>query len=262
MKKTIFALLALFLCLIMFGCGATTPKDETPVTNAVTNEPSIDERFLSSLVAGLNARWILTTADSGALSITKHDWEEYLQAEYDQIKSYENETFENDDLGRWAKQYIQSIKGSFDALKYYGSDMWDNVYKYGVYEDRVVAIYHINKLFPLSVSPEYQSNLESMLTVGEAIDSIPSILEDIKFQKEYDSVTKKTTYYTYLENPTAIEFSNFTFRVKLKDSSGTVFQTYEPYAILWKPGEEYRFTFTTPLNFASFEIEHVRAWYK
>jgi hypothetical protein len=88
----------------------------------------VDEKFMESLANGLEARWVLTEAKEE--NLLKTDWESYFNAEYEQIKVYKDQTFQDKNLESWAKKYIGSIEESIEALAYYGTNQWQQKYNH------------------------------------------------------------------------------------------------------------------------------------
>ena len=100
-KKSICRIFMLLLCGIMLlgGCG----------------EKSTDEAFTDDLTTALTERW--DQADSN-----ESDYGALAQTEYDILKKYQDQTFENKELGTLAKEYITAVKTQVNAADYLESD--------------------------------------------------------------------------------------------------------------------------------------------
>ena len=230
-----------------------------PVTDACKEQfesllvlKTVDERFLDCLAKGLETRWALTAEDEKKEAVTKKDWEEYIAAEYDNIIDFKDAKFENADLDKWGKEYVNSIVRSKEALAYFGSNQWDAKYHNGIYQDRACALYKINAIQPVPVSEEGQSSLQSLVMDGEVSDFASSILGSVKFEQESDDYGWKT-YSTVVENTTSTSFSYFSIAVDLLDKDGVTIETANAYCDWWDAGEKTRIEFSTDKNFETME---------
>lgn len=228
-------------CLICTVCGL--------------DERSVDEKFMDSLAKGLEARWVLTEANENADTILKSDWEKYFLAEYDNIIEYEDAEFEDVNLGKWAKSYIDSIGASIEVLAYYGTNQWTTKYSNGVYHDRSVALYNIHKIIPVPVSSDNQENLIGILSNGEAISMIRPLLNKVVFEESENSYGWRT-YQAVVENTTTLSFSYFSFDVDLIDEDGVTISTETAWVEHWEPGEKIRFEFSTDESFAEMDVAY------
>lgn len=100
-KKSICWIFMLLLCGIMLlsGCG----------------EKTTDEAFTDDLTTALTERW--DQADSN-----ESDYGALAQTEYDILKKYQDQTFENKELGTLAKEYITAVETQVNAADYLESD--------------------------------------------------------------------------------------------------------------------------------------------
>ena len=100
-KKSICWIFMLLLCGIMLlsGCG----------------EKTTDEAFTDDLTTALTERW--NQADSN-----ESDYGTLAQTEYDILKKYQDQTFENKELGTLAKEYITAVETQVNAADYLESD--------------------------------------------------------------------------------------------------------------------------------------------
>lgn len=209
---------------------------------------TVDERFLECLANGLESRWELTDADEKKEVITKKDWEEYIAAEYDNIIDFKDAEFENPDLGKWGKEYINSIVRSKEVLAYYDSNQWYAKYHNDVYQDRACALYKINAIQPVPVTEEEQGELQSLVMDGEVSDFASLLLGSVKFELESDDYGWKT-YSAVVENTTSTSFSTFQIAVDLLDKDGVTIETAIAYCDGWDSGEKTRIEFNTDKSF-------------
>lgn len=244
MKKKISVLLMLVLAFSM-------------VTFTGCEEQSSDEAFLDALVNGLEARWTLTDKFEGdnAADETKTDWESFFNAEYEQIKDFKDAEFENADLGKWAKKYINSIEASKDCLQYYGTNQWDEKYFNGAYQSRVEALYMINSIQKIEVSEEYDGDLSSLITDGEVSNMVTKLLKEVKFKETKNDYGWKT-YQAVVENTSSADFDYFAFTVALIDKDGVTISTQDAYVEKWNSGEKIRFEFETDEDFEEMNVKY------
>lgn len=240
MKKILSALLLLCLMFSLCSCEGQT---------------STDEQFMNSLAKGLEARWALCNTDEGKDTITQDDWAEYFDAELKEISQYENKEFENADLGKWAKKYIESMKASVDCLDYYNTAQWDSKYHSDIYQDRAEAVYRINSISAIPVSEDYKTDLKGLVINGEVSMKTSEWMKKIKFEKVEDEYGY-ATYRAILENTSSTDFDYFDFTIGLVDKDGVTIDTVESYVENWNSGEKARFEFTADEPFEKKVIKY------
>lgn len=242
-KKTSVLLIGTLTIMMMLftGCGKQAP----------------DEAFIDALEKGLVARWELTDKSDDETKETKADWEGYFDAEYNQIKSYKDAEFEDADLGKWAKKYINSIEESKDCLKYFGSNQWEEKYFAGAYQSRVAALYKIDSIHKLEVSEDYEASLSELITNGEVSDMATKLLKNTKFKKTKDDYGWKT-YQAVVENTSSADFDYFSLSVALIDKDGVTVSTETPYVEKWGAGEKIRFEFETDEEFEKMNVKYAQ----
>lgn len=244
MKKRMSLLLIMIMIISTFAIsGCTSGK--------------ADDKFMIALAKGLEARWELTDkADNNKDAVdTKADWEGFFNAEYDQIKSYKDAEFEDADLGKWAKTYINSIEESIDCLQYFGSNQWDTKYYNGAYQKRVEALYKINSIRKIEVSEESEGSLTELITNGEVSNMASKLLKSVKFEKTEEEYGWKT-YQAVCENTSSANFDYFSFSVGLIDKDGVTLTTEEAMVNKWSSGEKVRFEFSTDEEFEKMELKY------
>lgn len=244
MKKIMSIVLSALLAFSLFACGESK---------------SIDEQFMDSLAKGLEARWVLVDAEDEKEVITKEDWKGYFDAEYNEISKYKDEEFEDVNLEKWAKKYIDSIAASKDALRYFGTNQWESKYFSGVYHDRAEALYEINAITPVPVATERENELNEVLSDGEVSKMTEKIFSKVKFEKIKDEYGWKD-YEAVVENTTSVDFSYFEFSVDLIDKEGVTVETALVNVQDWSSGEKAKFKFSTDEKFSKMDINHAQ-WY-
>jgi hypothetical protein len=266
-RKHILVLAGVFLCIGCISACSSSNKTEISSSSSSVNVNSIsvtkekdkyaDDSFMKSLERGLENRWNLSEAikEDAPVSEQAANFKKCVAAEYDPLIKYENATFENKKLGKYAKEYIDTIKETREIEDTYGSDSWSMKYNNGIYQFRVAALYKINKIRPLEISDKYQTIFKSMLSEGETSVFASSILKKAKFKLKDESYGQKT-YAAVVENTSSNTFDYFSLVVKLKDKDGVVVDTQEPNTSKWTPGTKTRFEFTTDKKFKTISVEY------
>ena len=228
-------------CKICIYCG----YDERPA----------DDRFLELLVAGLEQRWQLEEAlqETKDYVLTKEDWAAFFAAEYDQLRPFREEKFQDKALEDAAVRYIRSLEDSQKALEYFGTEQWKDAYYNSAYHAQTVALLYINNLRPIMVSEDYAKKLENMLINGEIIDLVQPLFDQVLFL-DIGTVGNTKKFETTLKNTSSLTFRWFSFDVELKDGEGQVMETKTIKVLNWKPDEKKRFQFSTTIDFVAMNV--------
>ncbi len=237
----------------------TEPKT-CAICGLTEGTPLTEDDFLKDLASGLEARWVLTTANEEANKTdTAKDWESFFDAEYDAISKYADADFEDKTMTKLAKQYVECIVQSKECLPYVGTNKWESKYTNGVYNDRVETLYEINAIRPIPVSEENKESLRGLLTDGEVTKMVRDLLKTVKFKKVEDEYGWKT-YQAVVKNSTTVDFEYFSFEVDLIDKDSVTLTTASANVQNWKSGETSRFEFSTDEKFSKMEVEYA-SWY-
>lgn len=224
-------------------------------TNCGLDQRPADDRFMDSLLAGMEARWQLMDvfeAEKGHI-LTKEEWAQYFDAEYSQIEKYRDEVFEDEALGTAAKRYIGSIEMSIQALEQFGTDGWEDAYHNGAYHEQMMALFQIHSIRPVEVAEERQKKLDYMLIIGQVIDMAYPLIDQVMFLLVQNSENFRK-YETTVRNTTEVTYEWFLFEVDLLDENGKVIDTETAKVDWWTPGEKVRFTFYTNKEFSSLDV--------
>lgn len=132
---------------------------------------STDGQFLKALKIGLQNRWDLTnnqvTVEVMGLPVntsTVDDYKKFVQQELDQISIYEKKEFNDEGLGRCAKEYIAALHLQEKALAYkeIDSDRYDTEWGEGL-NKRSKLLKELVSKYNFTVDDEYLSNLNEMV---------------------------------------------------------------------------------------------------
>lgn len=214
-------------------------------------ELSVNGQFLRAFATGLEDRWKLNDKidnDKDAVATTE-DWENYINAEYNQISKFAKMDFEDKKLGDLAKDYIKLLESAKSIVKYYGSNentFW-NEYN-PIYQDRCIIVMQINNDYTIPVSDNRKTTLNDLVTEGELATEIRDVLSSAKFKKVSDDYGWKE-YEAVVENTSSTEFSWFCFNINLIDKNGTIVETPTASTSNWGIGNKHKFKFSTNENF-------------
>ncbi len=239
MKKTICLFLAVVICFMLCSCGAAVEKN--------------DAGFLTNLGKALEASW---KDGQKVETVYKEHLRSLVNAELDQLGSYSEYTFADAQLAELAKQYFDALDRQLEGLIYYDSDhtTYSKIYTGEGYNQKVKALYHLQKEFGLTVSEKNTRTLADYVASGErllAIENLtaqPLVLESMGNKCEM-----------VLENTTKYELSNIRLVFRFMDEDDVVVHDYTDYINIWAPGSKYRTTIhTSNVSFVRAEmcIEH------
>lgn len=256
MKKKILILLGILMLTLLVGCG-NRPTDSTEINYA-------DDDFLANFQKGLEKRWNLPEID---LAKDKNEEKDgYLKAidvELNEIEKYSGEKFEDSKLQEKAISYINILKDQKKSLDYYTVDEikfyeeWDKITP-----ERSKILMDIVDTYKIEFKDKYKNILDDFKmnaqmaiedeTKNKEIEDITNGVEFTKVKEEYGMLTYEAT----VENTSSVEFENFAFEISLIDESGVIVEsTYSNSVSNWKPGQKFKFEFTTMTAFSTMEFE-------
>lgn len=210
-----------------------------------------DDRFMDALTEGINSRWSLHMYEDK--SLTKEEWKNCIRTEYDLLIPFQEEKFQDKDLGDAAKEYVRCVSESMEAVESYDPETWFDIYDSQIFQEQCVALHHINQIRPVTAAEDHAPRLAYTLSQGEIVDMIFPIFDDILFLY-VDGTEYSKKYETTLTNNTSLNFRKFTFEVDLYDEEGNVIDTVEASANYWGPGDRKRFNFNTKVEFSSMKV--------
>ena len=89
-------------------------------------------------------------------------------------------------------------------------------------------------------------------TKNKEIEAITNGVEFVKVKDEYGM----SYYEATVENTSSVEFDHYAFEISLIDESGVIVEsTYSNNISNWKPGQKFKFEFTTTTAFSTMEYE-------
>lgn len=263
--KLLAMALTAVLCVLLAGCSsdqdtasggaeqseeATTAQSEE-ATDEASGEPEfIDDEFVAAIGPALEARWAITDQEPDDV-VSADLTAQGVQAELDGVEAYKDGNFENEDLAQYAKLYIEALENS-DANDYVeANERWVQNYN-----QRVISLYQINEISPITVSEEKQTTLSQLLSDGKDALAASELMENVEFTAE-DPEYEGQTYLTYtavVENTTDTNFAYFFYDLNLVDADGVVVETLTAETDNWAPGTKHSFEFSTDKQFDHVEI--------
>ena len=206
-KKSICRIFMLLLCGIMLlgGCG----------------EKSTDEAFTDDLTTALTERW--DQADSN-----ESDYGALAQTEYDILKKYQDQTFENKELGTLAKEYITAVETQVNAADYLESDYNKFAEMYWIEggSARYDTLSTMIKEELWEVPEGYQASWKDMKATNEEVEKSNHI-EVLNMRVTGDSFAGTTYCYPLLKikNNTKEKIDMVQMELQVLDKNGSVLET-------------------------------------
>lgn len=206
-KKSICWIFMLLLCGIMLlgGCG----------------EKTTDEAFTDDLTTALTERW--DQADSN-----ESDYGALAQTEYDILKKYQDQTFENKELGTLAKEYITAVETQVNAADYLESDYNKFAEMYWIEGGtaRYDTLSTMVKEELWEVPEGYQASWKDMESTNEEVEKSNHI-EVLNMRVTGDSLAGTTYCYPLLKikNNTKEKIDMVQMELQVLDKNGSVLET-------------------------------------
>ena len=225
---------------------------------ACSGEAGNDSKFVKDMEKGLEARW--DYIDSSTEEDEKTSLDNAVQKELDQIAKYKDLEFENPELGKLAKDYIESLEDQKDALKYYNNDDLAYIEKWdSAYDRRTEIIITMVDKFGLEIDEEelkeFKDNAQVIKEENNVSEKIDEQLHKSGF-KEVSNDYGWKKYEAVLENNTGNDLENFYMDISLKDSDDIIIETTSAYVNgTWKNGDKVKVFFETDKSFEKVEWE-------
>lgn len=227
--------------------------------SSVTEEKSVDEAFVSDLKDGLLARWEIsdTTFDD-----SKESWDKLVNAELAEISKYKDKKFENEELGVQAKSYIKSLEDTLEITKYVTDyDKWYTEYEEGIYKERNLALYNIDKISDVEFSTEEdQDSFDVLVEQGKETCQVQELIDSVESQSTVDEYGD-AEFTATVTNSTDFDFDYFCYEIQFVNGEGVVTNNEIAPTDNWESGSTHQFTFTTYYSIEGLTLEVVAANY-
>ncbi|MCH1982714.1 zinc ribbon domain-containing protein [Ruminococcus sp. OA3] len=217
-------------------------QDASKLLKDCEYQQTVDGQFMRALTKGLIGRW--DYSDEGYKADNDKEFDKMNSAEYteyirkcigfeqDNVKSFADKTFTNEQFEKDAKDYINIIDKSLKAVEYYTMDytkyntMWNDLYA-----RRSVLIRKFVNEYNLKVDEEHQKTLDSFIKDAGVVDEQKALEQAINemvanFTYEVTDKGYGSIYYVInMENTTEVTFEYFGCAVDLLDENGTIVYT-------------------------------------
>ena len=228
-----------------------------------------DDRFLDQLVLALEDR--ITQVNDVETRIratqedymfraeveaakTLEDWTGFIDAEYDRLASFREDSFLDPQLEEVAKRYVNCVIESKELLSVYGTEQWEEDYTNRVYHAQQEALFQLSGLRTIALREDLQPKLQDLLNHGEIIQMANQLFDQVLFLN-IKTKDNEWTYETTVTNTSSLTFEYFTFEIDLVDENENIVATETSTAKNWKPGQEVRFNFVTKELFHAIRVD-------
>jgi polyhydroxyalkanoate synthesis regulator phasin len=268
MKRVLAVLMAAVVILCMCsGCGSMS--NQSGASSIAQVSSGADKEFMKDMKKALQARWDINDSKSTD-DINKMSSDEqlafmksYVEAEKDILSKYSSADFNDVRLEKIATDYLSSLDGQLDSLKYYTTDYSKCITTWKeAYAKRVPLINELVNDYGLTVDSKYQTILDSVLNDAKSVKeksdletSIQSMINSANFEKSEKSSGNWAVYQATIENTSGATFSDFSFTINLLDSNGVIVEsTYSNTVQNWNSGDKANFSFETNKAFNKIKL--------
>lgn len=268
MKKVLAMLMAMAVILCMCsGCGSVS--NQSGANSIAQVSSGSDKEFMKDMKKALQARWDINDSKSTD-DINKMSSDEqlafmksYVEAEKDILSKYSSADFNDVRLGKIATDYLSSLDGQLNSLKYYTTDYSKCITTWKeAYAKRVPLINELVNDYGLTVDSKYQTILDSVLNDAKSVKeksdletNIQSMITSADFEKSSKSTGNWSVYEATIGNSSGVDFSSFGITVNLLDSNGVIIDsTYSNTVQNWGSGDKAKFSFQTDKSFEKIKL--------
>ncbi len=223
-------------------------KDAAEKISDCEYQLSVDGKFMRELSKGLMERWDQNDQDEEDGSMAEDETKceaNYCDIELEHLESFENETFDNEDLSTDAKKYIQLLRDAKEATTYVSVDVnkyytdWNNVYN-----KRTQQLKKFVSDYNLTVDEDHQDTLNELMRDAGAAAKLDAAKDEInKMTKSFTvSITKDEygvkQYSMHMKNTTQYTFEYFYVDISLLNEDGNIVETGNVSQVTnWAPGQ-------------------------
>lgn len=249
MKKIILLISTLMLSVVMVACSS-----------AETEEKGKDKAFIKDVKKSFDARSIyLSDVDSGKITLSEDKYlKEAVLKEKNILEKYKDAEFDNPELSKLAKDYIDGLNKQEESIKYYNSDYvkYEKLWTEG-YDIRSTTLTTLVDKFGLQMTDEAFEDLKNNAQVvkekNDTKAKVDEMLKTIKFEKTKEEYGWKD-YESIVQNTSGVDFESFFLDVKLLDSDDVVVESIpvSPNGS-WAKDQKVKLTFSTDKSFEKIE---------
>lgn len=239
-------------------------KDSKKMVEKCKYELSTDARFIKNLSKGLVERWEFTDEHPEK---TPDVITQFSEIELKHIGEFSNKKFNNADLGKDAKEYINSLKEAEAAAKYFQVDQITFQKKWNeAFEKRILLLKKFVDKNELKIDQKYQERLNELLTAAgakqeevNAKDRVQAMTKEFKINEATDEYGFKS-YKINMKNTTDKTFDYFSVDISLEDQTGKIVGNGNSAQVqAWKPGQEAEADvwFSNDINPHNYNIKYI-----
>ncbi|MBS6025822.1 MAG: FxLYD domain-containing protein [Paeniclostridium sordellii] len=249
MKKIIVLLSSFIVTLSLVACSSNNKDGKGQ-----------DKTFIKDVKKSFNARAsYVDDVESGKITLNENEYlKEAVNKEKEILSKYKDTEFDNPELGKLAKDYIDGLNKQEEALKYYTSNItkYDKLWSEG-YNTRSIVLTTLVDKFGLELDKksfeELKNNAQVVKEQNDVKSKVDEMLKNIKFEKvkqEYDW----KDYEAVVQNTSGVDFESFFLDVKLLDADGVVVESIpvSPNGS-WSKDQKVKLTFSTDKSFEKIE---------
>ena len=231
-----------------------------PSTNELSEDASMETRFLADFIHSLESRWKLSENIPSNITDeqTRNIYRKFVQVELDILQKYEDITLDDPWLDLLAHAYVKALKNQSIAInEYYGKDQerYDEYWMNKGYNIRILVVFLITQYYKASISEQYSETMSNTITTGYLLSLGDPVAELIQFvgeqpvispTKDVNTVEEKgdpfeitfvsaeasssnyITVYLSLKNLTGQTIHTTTLNICFTDEKGNVIDTTYP----------------------------------
>ena len=222
-------------------------KDSAEKAEDCEYQLSTDGSFLRELSKGLEERWEQNSEDAktGGSDDEARKMENYCNIELNHVEKFENEQFDNAELGKDALTYIELLRKAREATTYYTINYskydtdWSNVYS-----QRTQLLQKMVKDYGLAVDGKYKDTMDDLMRDANAsarLEAAKKEIEEMTKGFEIQSTADEDGYREYtihMKNTTQYTFDYFYVEISLLDENGDIVETGSADEVNnWVPGQ-------------------------
>lgn len=143
---------------------------------------TVDGQFMLAIQAGLQARWDIPDSEISS----PNQYGKLIDAELNEVEPFYNETFDDKRLGEIAVAYVDVLKESADATRYYNNNA--AVYETKWDAARATRLHLIEELvedYGLTVDEKYQDTLDELINDSQVYSEQEAF--EAELQKDVDA---------------------------------------------------------------------------
>ncbi len=223
---------------------------------------SIDGQFILDFAKGISARWDNSDNDPDEPAKFIEYREKLIDNELNFIQKYQNENFNDKQLGNKAKEYIKELNNQKNALQYYVGNnskyikLWDEAY-----DNRTLLMSYFFENYDIELDEKYNDTKKELLNNAISVKEERNIEKEVKKMLKYTNFRVVKDSYGYkdyeakVKNTSGVDFDYFSYEITLIDKSGVKIATrYTNTINRFNAGDVALFSFSTDENFETLEL--------